>query len=109
MNNRWEERESAIWIAPKPNAFWSKQYVSRVVHGMKMVYSYTTTLNHIKYCLPNGDSGIIKTIDYPIYIIRVFGNNVFCLDRDGKNKLITVDASEYLFKLSLSRNATTML
>jgi coatomer subunit alpha len=67
------------------------------------------TLNHIKYCLPNGDSGVIKTIDYPIYITRVFGNNVFCLDRDGKNKLITVDASEYLFKLSLSTNATTML
>ncbi|KAM0887483.1 hypothetical protein ACQ4PT_029000 [Festuca glaucescens] len=66
------------------------------------VFVYST-LNHIKYCLPNGDSGIIKTLDVPIYITRVIGNNIFCLDRDGKNKLITVDASEYIFKLALLR------
>uniref|UniRef100_A0A453H749 Coatomer subunit alpha n=1 Tax=Aegilops tauschii subsp. strangulata TaxID=200361 RepID=A0A453H749_AEGTS len=66
------------------------------------VFIYST-LNHIKYCLPNGDSGIIKTLDVPVYITRVIGNNIFCLDRDGKNKLITVDASEYIFKLALLR------
>ncbi|WVZ03591.1 hypothetical protein V8G54_024397 [Vigna mungo] len=60
-----------------------------------------TTLNHIKYCLPNGDSGIIKTLDVPIYITKVIGNTIFCLGRDGKNKAITVDATEYIFKLSL--------
>ncbi|XP_062209518.1 coatomer subunit alpha-3-like [Phragmites australis] len=66
------------------------------------VFIYTT-LNHIKYCLPNGDSGIIRTLYVPIYITRVIGNSIFCLDRDGKNKLITVDASEYIFKLALFR------
>ncbi|XP_047310671.1 coatomer subunit alpha-1-like [Impatiens glandulifera] len=66
------------------------------------VFIYTT-LNHIKYCLPNGDSGIIRTLDVPIYITKVSGNNIFCLDRDGKNRVITIDAAEYLFKLSLSR------
>ncbi|RCV25117.1 hypothetical protein SETIT_5G140600v2 [Setaria italica] len=66
------------------------------------VFIYTT-LNHIKYCLPNGDSGIIRTLDVPIYITKVIGNNIFCIDRDGKNKLITVDASEYIFKLALFR------
>ncbi|GJN09183.1 hypothetical protein PR202_ga27165 [Eleusine coracana subsp. coracana] len=66
------------------------------------VFIYTT-LNHMKYCLPNGDSGIIKTLDVPVYITRVVGNGIFCLDRDGKNKLITVDASEYIFKLALLR------
>ncbi|CAI8616908.1 unnamed protein product [Vicia faba] len=60
-----------------------------------------TTLNHIKYCLPNGDSGIIKTLDVPIYITKVVGNVIFCLGRDGKNKAITIDATEYIFKLSL--------
>nr|KYP68256.1 Coatomer subunit alpha-2 [Cajanus cajan] len=60
-----------------------------------------TTLNHIKYCLPNGDSGIIKTLDVPIYITKVVGNTIFCLGRDGKNKAITIDATEYIFKLSL--------
>ncbi|GFY94396.1 coatomer, alpha subunit [Actinidia rufa] len=64
------------------------------------VFIYTT-LNHIKYCLPNGDSGIIRTLDVPIYITKVSGNNIFCLDRDGKNKVIVIDATEYIFKLSL--------
>ncbi|XP_022763202.1 coatomer subunit alpha-1-like isoform X1 [Durio zibethinus] len=66
------------------------------------VFIYAT-LNHIKYCLPNGDSGIIRTLEVPIYITKVSGNAIFCLDRDGKNKTIVVDATEYIFKLSLLR------
>jgi coatomer protein complex subunit alpha (xenin) len=49
-----------------------------------------TTLNHIKYCLPNGDSGIIRTLDVPVYITKVFGNQIYCLDRDGKCRQIQV-------------------
>ncbi|XP_010263850.1 PREDICTED: coatomer subunit alpha-1 [Nelumbo nucifera] len=64
------------------------------------VFIYTT-LNHIKYCLPNADSGIIRTLDVPIYITKVSGNTIFCLDRDGKNRTIVIDATEYVFKLSL--------
>lgn len=30
-----------------------------------------TTLNHIKYCLPNGDHGIIRTLDVPVYLTKV--------------------------------------
>lgn len=64
------------------------------------VFIYTT-LNHIKYCLPNGDSGIIRTLDVPVYITRVFGNSVFCLDRDGKTRTIQIDTTEFMFKLAL--------
>ncbi|KAM7264739.1 hypothetical protein ACFE04_002422 [Oxalis oulophora] len=64
------------------------------------VFIYST-LNHIKYCLPNGDSGIIKTLDVPIYITKISKNSIFCLDRDGNNKAIIIDATEYIFKLSL--------
>ncbi|KAF8025391.1 hypothetical protein BT93_F2284 [Corymbia citriodora subsp. variegata] len=64
------------------------------------VFIYTT-LNHVKYCLPNGDSGIIRTLDVPIYITKVVGNTIFCLDRDGKNRAIVIDSTEYMFKLSL--------
>jgi coatomer protein complex subunit alpha (xenin) len=60
-----------------------------------------TTLNHIKYCLPNGDSGIIRTLDVPVYITRIVGNVLHCLDRDGKNRQIQVDPTEYMFKLAL--------
>ena len=34
------------------------------------VFVYTT-LNHIKYALPNGDSGIIRTLDTPVYLTKV--------------------------------------
>ncbi|KAL6504720.1 hypothetical protein OROHE_023478 [Orobanche hederae] len=60
-----------------------------------------TTLTHIKYCLPNGDSGIIKTLEVPVYITKIFGNTIFCLDREGKNRPIIIDSTEYVFKLSL--------
>ncbi|KAG1362151.1 coatomer subunit alpha-1 [Cocos nucifera] len=66
------------------------------------VFVYTT-LNHIKYCLPNGDSGIVRTLDVPIYITKVSGSNIYCLDRDGKNRVIPIDATEYIFKLALLR------
>ena len=66
-------------------------------HG---VFVYTT-LNHLKFALPNGDSGIIRTLDTPVYITRVAGSVVHCLDRDGRNRALSVDASEYLFKLAL--------
>ncbi|KAJ9674838.1 hypothetical protein PVL29_024020 [Vitis rotundifolia] len=64
------------------------------------VFIYTT-LNHIKYCLPNGDNGIIRTLEVPVYITKVSQNTVYCLDRDGKNLAVAIDATEYVFKLSL--------
>lgn len=60
-----------------------------------------TTLNHIKYCLPNGDSGIIRTLEVPVYITHVAGTSLHCLDRDGKTRQIQIDTTEYVFKLAL--------
>ncbi|KAL4859696.1 Coatomer subunit alpha-3 [Chlorella vulgaris] len=61
-----------------------------------------TTLNHVKYCLPNGDHGIIRTLEVPVYLTRVVGTTVFCLDREAKPRQIQIDPSEYMFKLALS-------
>lgn len=60
-----------------------------------------TTSNHIKYALTNGDNGIIRTLDLPVYITRVQGNTVFSLDRDPSPKVFTIDSTEYKFKLAL--------
>lgn len=30
-----------------------------------------TTVNHVKYLLPNGDGGIVRTLDVPIYLTKV--------------------------------------
>jgi len=60
-----------------------------------------TTLNHIKYCLINGDTGIIRTLDVPVYITRVHNNQLFCLDRECKTRIISIDITEAKFKLAL--------
>lgn len=64
------------------------------------VFIYTTS-NHIKYAICNGDHGIIRTLDLPIYITKVKGNQVFCLDRECRPLVLNIDPTEYRFKLAL--------
>ncbi|KAJ1324328.1 coatomer subunit alpha [Microdochium nivale] len=69
-----------------------------------------STLNHIKYTLMNGDNGIVRTLDQTVYLVRVKGRNVYCLDRSAKPKVLNIDPTEYRFKLSLvKRNYEEML
>ncbi|GBG32531.1 Coatomer subunit alpha-1 [Hondaea fermentalgiana] len=68
-------------------------------HGI-FVY---TTLNHIKYCIPNGDAGVIRTLDLPIYITRVTKDTLYCLDRECKVRKLSIDTTECLFKIALMR------
>ncbi|RYO85103.1 hypothetical protein DL762_005352 [Monosporascus cannonballus] len=69
-----------------------------------------STLNHIKYTLMNGDNGIVRTLDQTVYLVRVKGRNVYCLDRAAKPKVLNIDPTEYRFKLSLvKRNYEEML
>jgi coatomer protein complex subunit alpha (xenin) len=37
----------------------------------------------------------------PIYVARVKGSSVFCLDRECKTRILAIDPTEYLFKLAL--------
>jgi len=62
-----------------------------------------TTLNHLKYCLPNGDVGIVRTLDNLIYLTRARGPAVAYLDREGIPGILAVDPTEYAFKLLLLR------
>lgn len=64
------------------------------------VFIYTTS-NHIKYAITNGDHGIIRTLDLPIYITRVKGVQVFCLDRECRTRVLNIDPTEFKFKLAL--------
>lgn len=47
------------------------------------------------------DHGIIRTLDLPIYVTRVRGNSVYCLDRECRPRVLTIDPTEYRFKLAL--------
>jgi len=64
------------------------------------VFIYST-LNHMKYCLPNGDTGIICTMETPIYITAIIGESVFFLDREAKNKAMIINSTEFMFKMAL--------
>jgi coatomer protein complex subunit alpha (xenin) len=64
------------------------------------VFVYST-LSHVKYCLPNGDSGIIYSLQNPIYIVRVYKRQIYFVDREPKVQKQALNCTEYLFKLSL--------
>ncbi|WPT11984.1 Coatomer subunit alpha-1 [Picochlorum sp. SENEW3] len=61
-----------------------------------------TTLNHIKYCLPSGDSGVVRTLESPVYLTKVHNDMVYCLDREAKPRVVQINSAEYKFKLALS-------
>lgn len=50
------------------------------------------------------DNGIIKTLDQPVYLTRIKGKNIHCLDRSSRPRTITMDPTEYKFKLALIKN-----
>lgn len=66
------------------------------------VFIYST-LSHVKYCLPNGDNGIIHSLANPLYIVRVHRQIVYCMDREHKVHKQRLNCSEYLFKLALHK------
>ncbi|PHH68455.1 hypothetical protein CDD82_545 [Ophiocordyceps australis] len=69
-----------------------------------------STLNHVKYTLLNGDNGIVRTLDQTVYLVRVKGRSVYCLDRAAKPRILQIDPTEYRFKLALvKRNYEEML
>ena len=62
-----------------------------------------TTLNHVKYCLPSGDAGTLRTLDEPVYLHAVDDRAAHGLDRDGAPVTLEIDPSEYVFKLALAQ------
>jgi coatomer protein complex subunit alpha (xenin) len=69
----------------------------------KNIFIYATS-NHVKYALPFGDKGIIRTLDIPMYLVRSSGNTIHCIDREGKVRVLEIDITEALFKIALNNN-----
>lgn len=67
------------------------------------VFVYTTA-THIKYLLPNGENGILRTLETPIYITSASSTSVTYLDRELRSGKLTIDATEYLFKIALLKH-----
>ena len=63
------------------------------------VFIYTT-LNHIKFVLPSGDSGIVRTLDEVVYVAAVVKGVIHCIDRQLVTCRVKIDTTEYRFKLA---------
>ena len=56
------------------------------------------------------DNGIVRTLDQTVYLVRIKGRSVYCLDRNAKPRVLSIDPTEYRFKLALvGRNYEEML
>lgn len=62
-----------------------------------------TTLNHVKYVLPSGDRGIIRGLDSPVYVTRVTGTSMHCIDREVRTRVLEINTTEAQFKLALEK------
>lgn len=67
------------------------------------VFVYTTS-THIKYLLPNGDSGIIRTLENCVYLLAIHNSTLYYLDRESVVGKTEVDTTEYQFKIALMKN-----
>ncbi|KAF9031140.1 coatomer WD associated region-domain-containing protein [Rhodocollybia butyracea] len=76
-------------------------HIRRMDDAGVFIYS---TLNHIKYCSPKVIMVFICTLDNPVYLTRVKGKTIYCLDRSARPRTITFDPTEYRFKLALLKN-----
>lgn len=62
---------------------------------------FFTNAHHLKYLLPNGDVGVICTIQVPLYLVRVCDDTVSAVDRASTVHHFKMDPTEMLFKLAL--------
>lgn len=76
----------------------------RQVHASTRVCDSYEVYPHIAEALFDSDHGVICTLDNPVYLTRVKGKTVHCLDRSARPRTITIDPTEFRFKLALMRN-----
>lgn len=63
-----------------------------------VVYS---TFSHLKYGLLNGDNGVLRTMEEITYVAEVSKSEVTLLTRRSSVEKVTIDPTEYRFKLAL--------
>jgi len=63
------------------------------------------TATHIKYLLPNGDKGIIRTVEDPVYICQISPSSteLHFLNREKKCGAAKIDPTEYMYKVAVTK------
>ena len=66
------------------------------------VFVYST-FNHVKYIILDGDRGILRTLETPIYAAKFSGLNLYYLDTEAKMKTLEIDLAEVQLKIALAK------
>ena len=62
------------------------------------------TFMHIKFILPNGDQGIIQSVDEALYLSKLKESDIWFIDREGKHQSMKLKTGEFRLKLALHCN-----
>ncbi|CDJ35265.1 coatomer alpha subunit, putative [Eimeria mitis] len=62
-----------------------------------------STLSHVKFCMTNGDRGIVYSLSESIYIVSVMQQQLLYLDRRSQLHCRALACNDYLFRVALSR------
>ena len=63
-----------------------------------------TTLSQLKYLLPSGAVGVVRSLREPVYLSSVRGMSVLVFSREGKCISLRINVTEYSLKVSLASN-----
>lgn len=75
---------------------------SKIKSGIwKETFLIYTTKTHIKYFLPNGDNGIIRSISFRGYIACALDKFLICMTTENEIRKLDVDLTECRFKTAL--------
>ena len=64
------------------------------------VFLYNTA-SQVNYLVPNGDTGLVRGLEAPVYLIAVEGGKLLAADRAGDLAYLEINSVEYRFKLAL--------
>ncbi|GBE60895.1 coatomer subunit alpha [Babesia ovata] len=65
---------------------------------------FYATSDRIYYLMVNGDSGVMRSIDKPIYIVRIKDNALYVMQRNHKCYKMDIVSNEFFFKMALYHN-----
>ncbi|CDR93919.1 WD domain, G-beta repeat domain containing protein, putative [Babesia bigemina] len=65
---------------------------------------FFATSDRIYYLMVNGDLGVMRSIDKPVYIIRIKDNALYVMQRNHKCYKMEIVSNEFLFKMALYHN-----
>ena len=109
----WSSKMDAVALVSKQtvtladaslNSLASIQESTKVKSGLwdDSAFLYST-LSHVKYLLPFGESGVIQSLAVPLYLAAINSRAgvLVAVDREGGERRLKFSPAEYYFKLAL--------